>query len=1181
MAYSAIFKRIFLCVILGLFGYAGNWFNVCIFFNVDFLFGSVFSMLAILLLGRLYGIISALIAASCTYLLWNHPWAAINFTCEAIFVSWLFDRRKGNLVIYDLIYWLGLGMPLVFLFYHFVMGITVQATMIVMLKQAINGLINTLLAITATLIYKFIRKPSGYKVSYKELVFVAISIFALLPAMFLSISNIRAYEKNDMEMLRARTASITDIVQKNVSAWINDYSSHVQVLARFIGDPNIKPFAEMQRYVEGVKEGLPALKGLGVFDNRSVSVSYSPLEHDNKSNIGIDMSFRKHIELLRHIKKPHITDILISKLGYPSPIVILLSPIIISGEYKGYCSGVVETSKLQEFLSNLKTKDIQITLVDGQNKVIVSTSTDIQPSLPFDRPYIQPGLRVPEQQLTLWQPELISNVSPIPRWRNSFLFSAVPISDYCQWRLIVEAPLLPIVEDISRYCLNWLVLLGILTSIVIFLSFMLSHGFIANIRKLQTITRIVPKNITDASMIQWPNTTIEELSELAHNFQQLISALANQIAEQKITEIALRESEERLQLVMEGSQLGYWDWNIETGEVSRNERWAEMLGYTLEEVSHNVRQWTDLHHPDDCAAAWKSINDHLEGKTPAHRIEYRMRAKNGEYKWILDQASIVKWNTEGKPIRMSGTHTDITERKQSESELVAKDALLQAMVRNLPFDFWVRDTEQRIIMQSDESIRFWGDLVGTTPNDEQSHEDIVKHWEANNSAVMAGKVLSEDCIYTSKTGEQREFHSLVAPIREGENILGILGINIDITERKQAERETQILQTQLIQAQKMEAIGTLAGGIAHDFNNILGAVLGYTEMAREASPENSNIARYLDKVLTASTRAADLVKQILAFSRQSNDARVALEPVHLVKEALKLLRPMLPSTIKIIQNLDEQTRNIHASPTQIHQIVMNLCTNAFHAMESTGGTIEIVLTDCFLPTERLQHYPSINPGNFVELIIKDSGPGIPKDIQERIFEPYFTTKATGKGTGLGLSIVHGIITSLGGFITCDSEQGNGSTFSVFIPASESESIPDGTPDNQDLKGIEHILLVDDEEMLADMGKALLECLGYRVTIQYSSIEALTTFQSQPYEFDAVVTDQTMPGLTGIEMARRMLQIRPNIPIILCTGYSSIIDEDQVYAEGIKGFVMKPVSKKDLGLALRKVLDFSSSKRSQA
>jgi PAS domain S-box-containing protein len=386
------------------------------------------------------------------------------------------------------------------------------------------------------------------------------------------------------------------------------------------------------------------------------------------------------------------------------------------------------------------------------------------------------------------------------------------------------------------------------------------------------------------------------------------------------------------------------------------------------------------------------------------------------------------------------------------------------------------------------------------------------------------------------------------------------------------EEENKRLQAQLMQSQKMEAIGALAGGIAHDFNNILSAVLGYAEMARDASPEDSAVARDLNKVLEASSRAAALVKQILAFSRQAETERIPLEPISIVREAIKLLRPTLPSTIVIQQHLDAPTRPICADPTQIHQIVMNLCTNAFHAMEQTGGVLEISLEDCELSVDDLHRWPNIQPGGFVMLAISDTGSGIPPEIRDKIFDPYFTTKGVGKGTGMGLAIVHGIVAASGGFLACESEPGKGSIFRVYYPAIERKTGPAVNETISVPTGKEHILLVDDEIILAEMGQAMLERIGYVVTVRTSSLEALAVFENQPDLFDAVVTDQTMPNLTGMDLARKMLQIRPDIPIILCTGYSNLVNEELATQCGIKGFVMKPMTGKEIAVQLRRALE---------
>ncbi len=390
----------------------------------------------------------------------------------------------------------------------------------------------------------------------------------------------------------------------------------------------------------------------------------------------------------------------------------------------------------------------------------------------------------------------------------------------------------------------------------------------------------------------------------------------------------------------------------------------------------------------------------------------------------------------------------------------------------------------------------------------------------------------------------------------------------DISGQKRIEEEKKVLASQLQQAQKMEAIGTLAGGIAHDFNNILSAIIGYAELAREDSADSPMVAEDLDRVLEGAHRAADLVKQILAFSRQSITDPVPLNPALVVKETIKLLRPSLPSTITINQHFEESCRNVVADPSQIHQLVMNLCTNAYDAMEHGGGTLTIALGNRELIAADLVQHPGVQPGSFVVLTVADTGPGIPPEIFERIFDPYFTTKEMGRGTGLGLAIVHGTATALGGFVSCASTVGKGATFHVHLPAIEAARPAQPAEVGDIPTGKEHVLFVDDEPMLARLGKTMLERLGYHVTTCTDSLKALTLFQQRPSAFDVLITDQTMPVMTGLDLARNVLRLRPGLPIILCTGYSSLVDEASAKRYGIGGFLAKPLLRKELAKLLR-------------
>jgi nitrogen-specific signal transduction histidine kinase len=401
---------------------------------------------------------------------------------------------------------------------------------------------------------------------------------------------------------------------------------------------------------------------------------------------------------------------------------------------------------------------------------------------------------------------------------------------------------------------------------------------------------------------------------------------------------------------------------------------------------------------------------------------------------------------------------------------------------------------------------------------------------------------------------------------ESGKIINYISIRRDVTVEAMLEKE-------LRQAQKMESIGTLAGGIAHDFNNILAAIMGYTEMARTRIAEDDPLRRNLDQVFKAGLRAKDLVRQILTFSRQAEQERKPLQICTIVNEALKLLRSSLPSTIEIKfkNDLGPAGGIVMADPTQIHQVLLNLCTNAAHAMRAKGGTLSVELSE-IEDASLLTGQPDLMLGTYVCLRVSDTGHGMETSTMERIFDPYFTTKGLGEGTGLGLSVVQGIVKSHGGTINVKSTQGKGTCFCVLLPAIEQETAPEVEQAPPLLLGKERILFVDDEQALADLGKEILETLGYNVTIKTRSREALEAFRADPNAFDLVITDMTMPELTGRDLARELMAIRSSIPVILCTGFSDQINAEQAENNGICGFLMKPYAISAIARTIREALE---------
>jgi len=615
------------------------------------------------------------------------------------------------------------------------------------------------------------------------------------------------------------------------------------------------------------------------------------------------------------------------------------------------------------------------------------------------------------------------------------------------------------------------------------------------------------------------------------------------------------------------ARIGSWYWDITNDKTDVSDEFYELVGLRRDDFQITHNNYPELIYPDD-RGHFAQVTKKAFRDKKAYFVEYRVIHPNKGEIYVIERAEVLL-GEDGTPVKLIGTIQDITDMKKLEVE---KERLATA-IEYASETVVITDINGIIQYVNPAFEKLTGytrkEAIGQNPSILSSGRHNEAFYKKMWAVLLRGKAWNGRFTNKKKDGSLFEEEVTLSPIKDkaGE-ITSFVAIKRDVTKEIELDKKLQ-------QAQKMETIGTLAGGIAHDFNNILGAIIGYAEMARDDSPKGSSVVNDLDKVLEASDRAAGLVKQILAFSRQDKIEYVPIQPASIVKKSIEMLHSTLPTTIDITQDIDSETGLIFADPTQIHQILMNLCTNAFHAIEETGGKLNISLKAIDLSSEDLTREPHIEAGTFVQLSVSDSGVGIPQEFRDKIFDPYFTTKEVGKGTGMGLSIIHGIVKSYGGFITFYSELGQGTVFHIFLPIITKAMLPDEKA-IETIKhlpvGRENILFIDDEDILADLGKDMLERLGYNVTVRMSSLEALETFQNQPEYFDLVITDQTMPGMTGADLARRMLQIRPDIPIILCTGYSSIISEEKAKSIGIREFALKPLTKKNIAGTIRKVLD---------
>lgn len=558
------------------------------------------------------------------------------------------------------------------------------------------------------------------------------------------------------------------------------------------------------------------------------------------------------------------------------------------------------------------------------------------------------------------------------------------------------------------------------------------------------------------------------------------------------------------------------------------------------------------------------------------RTVIRHYRKDGTSFWNEVTLSPMR-NDQGKVTEFIWVLADVSGRHEMEQALRRSEARLRALASQAPVGIFLTDPHGDCLFVNER----WCELSGLTPQEASGqgwtkplhpddHDRVLQEWQG---AISGAVPFSSDFRFQTVDGTARWLHGGATALKneEGE-VTGFIGTLFDLTERKRAEEDRRTFEAKMLHVQKMEAIGTLAGGIAHEFNNSLTTILGFSELALPKIPSDSKAHEQIKQVIAAGKRASELVVQLLTFSRQTEQAKRPLSLHLLLKEALKLLRPTLPASIRLREFITMTTAPVAADPTQIHQVLLNLWTNAEHAMRATGGTLEIRLDELQVCEGHSTDKDQPAPGRYVRLTVRDSGCGIPPEQKARIFDPFFTTKEIGEGNGMGLSVVHGIVTAHGGTIRVESQPEQGTSVEIYLPALMVHEPVKMIPDEPLPRGHECILFVEDDESLAQLGREVLDSLGYRSVVRTQAQEALQAFRLAPQRFDLVITDQSMPCMTGEALARELLKIRPDLPILVCSGSPQPVPKDEVQSFGIRGRLSKPLVRKDVAFAIRRTLD---------
>ena len=678
---------------------------------------------------------------------------------------------------------------------------------------------------------------------------------------------------------------------------------------------------------------------------------------------------------------------------------------------------------------------------------------------------------------------------------------------------------------------------------------------------------------------------------LALMFSVLVSVIVNRVVRQPIAlrrevkartqeleraKAVLEESEQRWQFALEGAGDGVWDWDVRTNTVFFSRQWKAMLGYGEDEIGNNLSEWDSRLHPDDRTATYAALESYFSGESPAYVSEHRLLCKNGTYKWILDRGHIVARDEEGKPLRVIGTHTDITERKEMELAMLREKSFLEAVMDSVPGMLYVYDDQGRLVQWNRQHETMTGysaeelsrmHLLDWYKGDEPTIAYISERVE---HAMQHGFADAEANLQ-KKDGTTIPMYFTAVPVTISDKSY-FIGIGIDISARLQAEAEKEQLARQLVQAQKMESVGRLAGGIAHDFNNMLAVIFISLDLIRMRVGATDPLLENLEQIERAATRARDITRQLLAFSRQQIIAPKVVSLNEVIAETEKTIVRLIGEDVEVLFLPCGEPARILIDPAQIDQVLINLALNARDAMPD-GGKLTIETAIAEFDEAYCRTHGDALPGRYVRLSVSDEGHGMDRTTLDHIFEPFFTTKEVGKGTGLGLAMVYGVVRQNNGFVNVYSEVGRGTTFKLYFPLAEDQEQATAVSEPKEpVYGSGRILLVEDDESVRSVTAKTLETLGYEVTAAATPAEALSVVQNSDTPYALLVTDVVMPGMNGKQLSERLCALRPGMKVLFMSGYT----ENTIVHRGVLdaglNFIQKPFSMQNLSRKVREILN---------
>ena len=1182
----------FLLLLLILAGLAGNYFKYPVFLNIDFLFGSICTMLALQFLGRGRGVLAAVTISSYTLILWNHPYAVVIMTAEVAAVGWLTERRRISLVQADVLYWLFCGMPLVFLFYYLVMHASISSVTLTMTKQAMNGVVN---ALAARLIFMtYAGRSRSQLIPLREIISNISFLFLLVQSLLmLATASKRDFDSLDREIRRSLHEASSEIAGV-LGTWVGNRKSTIAYLATLAASRTAQ---QMQPHLEQAKMSEVGFLRVGLLDREATTTAYFPLLDElGQRNIGKSFADRPFIPVLRRTLQPMLSEVVMGKIGTPRPIVTMLAPVVANGEFAGYITGIMNFGQVQEVLARATEHNhLLYSLIDKNGKVILTNRPGQAPMSPFTRG--AGTLKTLDGKISQWLPDLPHNTPTSERWQKSFYVAEARIGDFSEWKLVLEQPVAPFQKALfTSYSEKLALLLAILMGSLL-LAEIPSRRCIAALKELADISHRLPEKLAAGEQIRWPDSSVEELHHLISNFRETSGSLSDKFAEilqlnesleLRIEERTreLRESEQQLRLnerqmtmAQRIGQTGSWVYLIGSETFGMSAEGARIFGFTPLAGDFPVSSIGGC--IPESARAHQALAELIAG-VPECRVEFAINPADGSPARVLYATAMLERDEAGAPSKVVGFLQDITDRKRLEREKVEALDRLQKIASRVPgvlFQYRMGPDGSAAFPFVSEACREVFSLYPEEIRKDPARIFNLLHPEDAEGVRVSIQESARDLTpwcheyrIQFATGADRWLFTNSIPEREADGSTLWHGFTADVNDIKQAEVEKLAFQLKLQQSQKLESLGVLAGGIAHDFNNILTAIIGNADLALMRLSRESPVVDHLRCIEQAAARAADLAKQMLAYSGKGRFVVESINLNTLLEEMLHMLEVSISKSAVLRLSPFRSLPAVEADATQLRQVVMNLVINASEAIGERSGVIAITTgcMDCdrdYLKNAWMAE--NLVEGLYVYLEVADSGCGMDALTMGKLFDPFFTTKFTGRG--LGMAAVLGIVRGHKGAIKVYSELNKGTTFKILLPASDRPvALFNEDPRLDDWRGFGTVLLVDDEETVRGIGAEMLRSIGFDVVTANDGRHAVTVFAQTP-DIIFVVMDLTMPHMDGEQCFRELRQLQPDLKVVMSSGYSEHEVSQKFYGKGLAGFVQKPYTLSSLKKSLRAML----------